>query len=186
MNEKEKKTASGVLHCTAFGDLRPADICEGCEECRRNNDFADRGGYPAMLLTGSRENLAAALRAPGVAMDDVVVVNAKRFEAMKDALEKIAAMEPGEYETEVECAHPTIMECYTCSEMQKIAREALEAGTRTHGPDTDEHGPASAELRRGKPTRASADYAGSGAGEREIRGTMDLIRHLRKNERDAK
>ena len=35
-------------------------------------------------------------------------------------------MEPGEYETEVECAHPTMMECYTCSEMQDIAREALE------------------------------------------------------------
>ena len=127
MNEKEKKPASGVLHCTAFGDLRPAEIRPECEECEHNAAFADKGGYPAMLLTGSRENLAAALRAPGVAMNDVVVVNAKRFQAMEDALKKIAAMEPGEYETEVECAHPTMMECYTCSEMQDIAREALEA-----------------------------------------------------------
>ena len=126
MNEKEKKPASGVLHCTAFGDLRPAEIRPECEECEHNAAFADKGGYPAMLLTGSRENLAAALRAPGVAMNDVVVVNAKRFQAMEDALKKIAAMEPGEYETEVECAHPTMMECYTCSEMQDIAREALE------------------------------------------------------------
>ena len=128
MNEKEKKPASGVLHCTAFGDLRPAEIRPECEECEHNAAFADKGGYPAMLLTGSRENLAAALRAPGVAMNDVVVVNAKRFQAMEKALKKIAAMEPGEYETEVECAHPTMMECYTCSEMQDIAREALEAG----------------------------------------------------------
>ena len=79
-----------------------------------------------MLLTGSRENLAAALSAPGVAMNDVVVVNAKRFQAMEDALKKIAAMEAGEYETEVECAHPTMMACDTCLEMQNIAREALE------------------------------------------------------------
>ena len=128
MNEKEKKPASGVLRCTAFGDLRPAEIRPECEECEHNAAFADKGGYPAMLLAGSRENLAAALRAPGVAMNDVVVVNAKRFQAMEDALKKIAAMEPGEYETEVECAHPTMMECYTCSEMQDIAREALEAG----------------------------------------------------------
>lgn len=126
MNEKEKKTASGVLRCTAFGDLRPAEIRPECEECEHNAAFADKGGYPAMLLTGSRENLAAAMRAPGVAMNDVVVVNAKRFEAMEDALKKIAAMEAGEYETEVECAHPTMMECDTCSEMQDIAREALE------------------------------------------------------------
>ena len=117
---------NGVLHCTAFGDLIPADICEGCEECRRNNDFADRGGYPAMLLTGSRENLAVALRHPGVPMEDVVVVNAKRFQAMEDALKKIAAMEPGEYETDVECAHPITTDCYTCLEMQDIASEALE------------------------------------------------------------
>ena len=77
---------NGVLHCTAFGDLSPACICEGCEECRRNNEFADRGGYPAMLLTGSRENLAVALRQPGVPMEDVVVVNAKRFQLMEETL----------------------------------------------------------------------------------------------------
>ena len=86
MNEKEKKPASGVLHCTAFGDLRPAEIRPECEECEHNAAFADKGGYPAMLLTGSRENLAAALRAPGVAMNDVVVVNAKRFQAMEKTL----------------------------------------------------------------------------------------------------
>ena len=122
MNEE----VNGVLHCTAFGDLLPSDICENCDGCKWNHEFADQGGYPAMLLTGSRENLAVALRQPGVPMEDVVVVNAKRFQAMENALKKIAAMEPGEYETEVECAHPTIMECYTCSEMQHIAREALE------------------------------------------------------------
>ena len=126
-NEKEKPKST-ILRCAAFGDLRPADICEACEECERNAKFADNGGRPAMLLTGSRENLANALRAPGVAMNDVVVVNAKRFQAMEKALKKIAAMEAGEYETEVECPHPTMMECDTCSEMQDIAREALEAG----------------------------------------------------------
>lgn len=88
MNEKEKKPASGVLHCTAFGGLRPAEIRPECEECEHNAAFADKGGYPAMLLTGSRENLAAALRAPGVAMNDVVVVNAKRFQAMENTLER--------------------------------------------------------------------------------------------------
>ena len=62
--EKEKST---VLRCAAFGDLRPADIREACENCEYNAQFADDGGLPAMLLTGSRENLAAALRAPGVA-----------------------------------------------------------------------------------------------------------------------
>ena len=124
-NEKEK-SKSMILRCFAFGDLRPADICALCEDCETNAKFSKNGGCPGMLLTGSRENLANALRAPGVVMNDVVVVNAKRFQAMEDALKKIAAMEPGEYETEVECAHPTMMECYTCSEMQDIAREALE------------------------------------------------------------
>lgn len=127
MNNEKEKNASGVLRCTAFGDLRPAEIRPECEECEHNAKFGDEGGCPGMLLTGSRENLAAAMRAPGgIAFEDVVVVNAKRFEAMEKALRKIAAMETGEYETTVECAHPTMMECGTCSEMQDIAREALE------------------------------------------------------------
>ena len=129
-NEKEK-SKSMILRCFAFGDLRPADICALCEDCETNAKFSENGGCPGMLLTGSRENLAAAMNrdAPAsIAFKDVVVVNAKRYQAMEDALKKIAAMEPGEYETEVECAHPTMMECYTCSEMQDIAREALEAG----------------------------------------------------------
>lgn len=71
-------------------------------------------------------NIHNEIHAPGVAMNDVVVVNAKRYQTMEDALKKIATMEAGEYETEVECAHPTMVECYTCSEMQDIAREALE------------------------------------------------------------
>ena len=79
---------SWVLHCCAFGNLVPEDICEGCEGCTINHEFADKGGKPAMLLKGSRENLAAALRAPGVAMNDVVVVNAKRFQAMENTLER--------------------------------------------------------------------------------------------------
>ena len=86
-NEKEKPKST-ILRCAAFGDLRPADICEECENCERNAKFADNGGRPAMLLTGSRENLANALRAPGVAMNDVVVVNAKRFQAMESTLER--------------------------------------------------------------------------------------------------
>ena len=57
-----------------------------------------------------------------------MVVNAERFKAMEKALKKIAAMEAGEYETEVECPHPTMMECDTCSEMQNIARKALKEG----------------------------------------------------------
>ena len=127
-NEKEK-SKSMILRCFAFGDLRPADICALCEDCETNAKFSENGGCPGMLLTGSRENLAAAMNrdAPAsIAFKDVVVVNAKRFQAMEDALKKIAAMEAGEYETEVECAHPTMMECDTCSEMQDIAREALE------------------------------------------------------------
>lgn len=110
---------NGVLHCTAFGDLSPADICERCEECRRNNEFSDRGGYPAMLLTGSRENLAAALRQPGVAMDDVMVVNAKRFRAMEETLKKIAEFQPAEY---YECGG----ECNTCGQIIDMVKEALE------------------------------------------------------------
>lgn len=120
-----EEKVNGVLHCTAFGDLSPADLCEGCEECRRNNDFADRGGYPAMLLTGSRENLAVALRQPGVPMEDVVVVNAKRFRAMEDALKEIAAMEPEEHTEEFSSMRDITVECYRCCDMIDIAKEAL-------------------------------------------------------------
>lgn len=126
MNETEKKPASGVLRCTAFGDVCPADIRPECEECEHNADFADKGGRPAMILTGSRENLAAALRAPGVAMEDVVVVNAKRFKAMEDALKKIAGVE--ERDPKVEWGDPLFADCSACIEMKNIAREALEAG----------------------------------------------------------
>ena len=117
-NENTEKEKSTVLRCSAFGDLRPADICGECENCDRNARFADNGGLPAMLLTGSRENLANALRAPGVAMDDVVVVNAKRFQAMEDALKKIAEYEidPDDFES--------------CEQaggyLKSVAREALE------------------------------------------------------------
>jgi len=109
---------NGVLHCTAFGDLLPSDICENCDGCKWNHDFADRGGYPAMLLTGSRENLAVALRQPGVPMEDVVVVNVKRFRAMEDALKKITEFQPAEY---YECGG----ECNTCNQMIDMAKEAL-------------------------------------------------------------
>ena len=126
MNEKEKKPASGVLHCTAFGDLRPAEIRPECEECEHNAAFADKGGYPAMLLTGSRENLAAALRAPGVAMNDVVVVNAKRYQAMEDALKKIAAMEPETHEEPFSSMRDITVACGNCQDMIGLAREALE------------------------------------------------------------
>ena len=118
MEKENEQNKSRVLHCTAFGDLRPAEIRPECEECEHNAAFADKGGYPAMLLTGSRENLAAALRAPGVAMNDVVVVNAKRFQAMEDALKKIAEYEidPDDFES--------------CEQaggyLKSVAREALE------------------------------------------------------------
>ena len=116
-NEKEKPQ-SAILRCTAFGDLRPADICETCEDCKHNAEFTDKGGCPAMLLTGSRENLAAALKTPGVAMHDVVVVNAKRFEAMEKALKKIA-----EYEIDQD-------DFESCEQaggyLKSVAREALE------------------------------------------------------------
>ena len=93
-NEQEKEKST-VLRCAAFGDLRPAEIRPECEECEHNAAFADKGGYPAMLLTGSRENLAAALRAPGVAMNDVVVVNAKRFKDMCDLLDQLNRLGSG-------------------------------------------------------------------------------------------
>ena len=122
-NEKSKST---ILRCAAFGDLRPADICEECENCERNARFADNGGRPAMLLTGSRENLAAALRTPGVAMNDVVVVNAKRYQAMEDALKKIAAMEPETHDEPFSSMRDITVACGNCQDMIDLAREALE------------------------------------------------------------
>lgn len=120
MNNEKEKNASGVLRCTAFGDLRPAEIRPECEECEHNAKFGDEGGCPGMLLTGSRENLAAAMRAPGgIAFEDVVVVNAKRFEAMENALRKIAEYEidPDDFES--------------CEQaggyLKSVARKALEA-----------------------------------------------------------
>ena len=108
---------SRVLHCIAFGDLVPEDICEGCEGCTINHEFADKGGKPAMLLTGSRENLAAALKVPGVAMKDVVVVNAELFEAMENALKKIA-----EYDVDTE----DFEALEQCGYLKSVARKALE------------------------------------------------------------
>ena len=89
-NEKEKPKST-ILWCAAFGDLRPADICALCEDCETNAKFSENGGCPGMLLTGSRENLAAAMNrdAPAsIAFKDVVVVNAKRYQAMEDTLER--------------------------------------------------------------------------------------------------
>lgn len=116
-NEKEKPKST-ILRCAAFGDLRPAEIRPECEECEHNAAFADKGGYPAMLLTGSRENLAAAMRAPGVAMNDVVVVNAARFTAMEDALKKIAEYEidPEDFEALEQAG----------GYLKSVARKALE------------------------------------------------------------
>ena len=128
MNEKEKN-ASGVLRCTAFGDLRPAEIRPECEDCEHNAAFADKGGCPGMLLTGSRENLAAAMRAPGgVAFEDVLVVNAKRFQAMETALKKIAGMEPEEHEEPFSSMRDITVACGNCQAMIDLAREALEVG----------------------------------------------------------
>ena len=119
-NEKEK-SISAILQCFAFGDLCPANICALCEDCETNAKFSENGGCPGMLLTGSRENLAAAMNrdAPAsIAFKDVVVVNAKRFQAMEDALRKIAEYEidPDDFES--------------CEQaggyLKSVAREALE------------------------------------------------------------
>ena len=126
MNNKKEKTQSAILRCSAFGDLRPADICAKCEDCETNAKFADDGGCPGMLLTGSRENLAAALRTPGVAMNDVVVVNAKRFQAMEDALKKIAEMEPETHDEPFSSMRDITVACGNCQDMIDLAREALE------------------------------------------------------------
>ena len=93
-NEKEKPKST-ILRCFAFGDLRPADICALCEDCETNAKFSENGGCPGMLLTGSRENLANALRAPGVAMNDVVVVNAKNFKEMCNLLDQLNRLGDG-------------------------------------------------------------------------------------------
>ncbi len=72
-----------------------------------------------MLLTGSRENLAAAMRAPGgVAFEDVVVVNAKRFQAMETALKKIEEYEidPDDFESFEQAG----------GYLKSVARKALE------------------------------------------------------------
>ena len=95
MENEKAKSQIAVLRCSAFGDLRPAEICEKCEDCETNAKFADDGGCPGMLLTGSRENLAAALRAPGVAMNDVVVVNAKNFKEMCNLLDQLNRLGDG-------------------------------------------------------------------------------------------
>lgn len=126
MENEKAKSQIAVLRCSAFGDLRPAEICEKCEECETNAKFADNGGRPGMLLTGSRENLAKALRAPGVAMNDVVVVNAKRFQAMEDALKKIAAMEPETHDEPFSSMRDITVACGNCEAMIDLAREALE------------------------------------------------------------
>lgn len=127
MNNEKEKNASGVLRCTAFGDLCPAEIRPECEECEHNAKFGDEGGCPGMLLTGSRENLAAAMRAPGgIAFEDVVVVNAKRFEAMEKALRKIASMKPETHEEPFSSMRDITVACGNCQDMIDVAREALE------------------------------------------------------------
>lgn len=127
-NEKEK-SKSTILRCFAFGDLRPADICALCEDCETNAKFSENGGCPGMLLTGSRENLAAAMNrdAPAsIAFKDVVVVNAKRYQAMEDALKKIAAMEPETHEEPFSSMRDITVACGNCQDMIGLAREALE------------------------------------------------------------
>ena len=126
MTNEEAKNGSAVLHCTAFGNLRPADICEACEDCTRNVRFGDAGGKLAMLLTGSRANLANAIRTPGVALEDVVVVNAKRYQTMEKTLKTIAAMEPETHDEPFSSMRDITVACGNCQAMIDLAREALE------------------------------------------------------------
>ena len=95
-NEK-KPPASAVLRCSGCGNLTPADIRKECEDCSHNYDFECAGGLPAVLLTGSRDNIANAVSKKGILFGEVVVVNAQRYEAMereikllRDAIDKIA------------------------------------------------------------------------------------------------
>ena len=69
-----------TLHCGTWGRLRPQDIAPG--EC-------------AVILTGSEEQVWQAMRTPGVAMGDVVIVSAYRWSVMLAAVKTIAAMSEG-------------------------------------------------------------------------------------------
>ena len=62
----KKPPASAVLRCSGCGNLTPADIRKECEDCSHNHDFECAGGLPAVLLTGSRDNVANAVRPKGI------------------------------------------------------------------------------------------------------------------------
>ena len=66
-----------TLHCGTWGRLRPEDIAPG--EC-------------AVILTGSEEQVWQAMRTPGVAMGDVVILSAYRWAVILAAVKAIATM----------------------------------------------------------------------------------------------
>ena len=81
MGNKEVKKIT--LHCSAVGNLSPAILgCEKCEDCQHDFDFRDSGGCSGVVLTGARENVAAAVNRPGIFFDDVVIVNAEYYQLM--------------------------------------------------------------------------------------------------------
>jgi len=69
-----------TLHCGTWGRLRPEDVAPG--EC-------------AVILTGSEEQVWQAMRTPGVAMGDVVILSAYRWSVLLAAVKTIATMGEG-------------------------------------------------------------------------------------------
>jgi len=94
MNKKERNE-SAVLRCTACGNLCPADIRKECEDCIGNYAFEKKGGLPAVLLTGSRGNVANAVRPKGILFGDVVVISTKKYEAMCNVLDQLNRLGSG-------------------------------------------------------------------------------------------
>lgn len=94
MNKKERNE-SAVLRCTACGNLCPADIRKECEDCIGNYAFENKGGLPAVLLTGSHDNIANAVSKKGILFGEVVVVAAEQFKAMCEVLDQINRLGDG-------------------------------------------------------------------------------------------
>ena len=92
---KNEQNESAVLRCSGCGNLTPADIRKECEDCSHNHDFECAGGLPAVLLTGSRDNIANAVSKKGILFGEVVVVAAEQFKAMCEVLDQINRLGDG-------------------------------------------------------------------------------------------
>lgn len=103
MGNKEVKKIT--LHCSAVGNLSPAILgCEKCEDCQHDFDFRDSGGCSGVVLTGARENVAAAVNRPGIFFDDVVIVNAEYYQLMINAIDKCRNYIKKRYLSEPDCS----------------------------------------------------------------------------------